>query len=1128
VQLVRNPAAYAAQAAGNQARVTAAMERVANSEHSSNAKQRINDAIAAIGRTNNRADAESVRQNLVQSLANHSPEAARYAHQELEPLVSQIRHATADTAIPKGSDLRAVTTDVTRDGNVLTRTLAAAYKLKNGIDKPAYDGKREPDKGYLKTVADFHDKAVHDPNSPAVKASYGALARETIAQFKSLGGLKVETWKGDGEPYRNSKEMMRDVADNHHLWFLPTDSAFGSGDKIAHPMLADTGLKTVDGHPLLVNDVFRIVHDLYGHTQHGFQFGPVGEYNAFREHAQMYSDRALPALAAETLAQNAWVNFGPHSGLPVKERPFSDQKAYAFPPELIARDPNIAREYIDTIASHPEGAIKQGLEVSAAKPQLHDLIPGYKGIAKYLTPSERERVITRTANTLVKHFTDLPSAQEMAAVAYSGRAKKGWYNNSAKAIVSVFGQADAPRFAALLAALSPQTDVETNFNNAVNVWRGWIEADRPKDETSIMRIVGENVEGDKGPGSVLPAWMPNSVRALAAPEGSGQIDISGPKVSSFMHNLLGEVNEVTNDTWMANWAGIQQTRFKGAERGEADAIGNLYGKGPGYLAMNALTRKAADILSKQTGEAWSPAEVQETVWSWAKALYEKASSKQSATDIVKSQSLTHGDINSVPDFEAAFVKDTYAQILDLAGYGDNIDDLKYTVDERAENAGSNGPGGTPFSAEGSGFSQAAFNKYLGASAARLDALRTGNDTGRIAKSADLKSMRSSVDAVKSSADALGVSLDFDWQTKNGKPSLFLSWIDNLQGEKGAGSQVIQQLKDAADRHGFPIELTVFEGDPKLVAYYKKQGFKVTYRGSREEGDEPAMEYTPNKGADIGLNPGEDVLARHPTPEAAQKVADAIAKYRPTRVMPEADGRYAVVAGPKPKTSYPTAPVPEPTGYVDPEGRIGAASFVAGRDAQGYDTPHVRALANRLARVSEGGMAAPGQNGSYDAGNNTIRVYGGLSDAEHSRVLGHETGHAVEALTGLATHLKLLEATDPKQGRQIVKELSDVSSLERPHLWSGEPVGDHSASAVKEYSSRRDELFGDGVRHYLVDPTSMKKVAPTAARFIRDHVNSSNIGQIIAFASMAGLALPGITQGLASLLGGGDQEDKRQQ
>jgi hypothetical protein len=123
VQSVRNPAAYAAQAAGNQARVTAAMERVANSEHSSNSKQRINDAIAAIGRTNNRADAESVRQNLVQSLATHSPEAARFAHQELEPLVAQIRHATADTAITEGfGPPRGSRTDVTRDGNVLTRT----------------------------------------------------------------------------------------------------------------------------------------------------------------------------------------------------------------------------------------------------------------------------------------------------------------------------------------------------------------------------------------------------------------------------------------------------------------------------------------------------------------------------------------------------------------------------------------------------------------------------------------------------------------------------------------------------------------------------------------------------------------------------------------------------------------------------------------------------------------------------------------------------------------------------------------------------------------------------------------------------------------------------------------------
>jgi hypothetical protein len=169
-----NPAAYAAQAAGNQARVTAAMDRVAASTHSSSAKQRINDAIATIGRTNNRQHANEVRNNVVQSLAPHSPEAARFAHQELDPLVNQIRHATPEAAegrsIPRGADLRPLTEDATRDGNTLTRTLAAAYKLKSGINKPHYDGKRDPDQGYLKTVADFHDKATHAPDDPAVEA----------------------------------------------------------------------------------------------------------------------------------------------------------------------------------------------------------------------------------------------------------------------------------------------------------------------------------------------------------------------------------------------------------------------------------------------------------------------------------------------------------------------------------------------------------------------------------------------------------------------------------------------------------------------------------------------------------------------------------------------------------------------------------------------------------------------------------------------------------------------------------------------------------------------------------------------------------------------------------------------
>ncbi len=85
-----NPLAYAAQAAGNQARVTAAQSRVAASNADPVVKQAINDAIAAIGRTTSRAEAMGIRENLINSLRD--PLAKVLARQETHPLVAQIRH----------------------------------------------------------------------------------------------------------------------------------------------------------------------------------------------------------------------------------------------------------------------------------------------------------------------------------------------------------------------------------------------------------------------------------------------------------------------------------------------------------------------------------------------------------------------------------------------------------------------------------------------------------------------------------------------------------------------------------------------------------------------------------------------------------------------------------------------------------------------------------------------------------------------------------------------------------------------------------------------------------------------------------------------------------------------------
>jgi hypothetical protein len=335
----------------------------------------------------------------------------------------------------------------------------------------------------------------------------------------------------------------------------------------------------------------------------------------------------------------------------------------------------------------------------------------------------------------------------MASVAYSGRAKRGWYAQSAKAITSIFGQADAPRFAALLAALSPQTSVESNLTNALNVWRGWIEADRPSDQRSIMRILGENVEGDKGPGSVLKHGSITASALLPPLMASPSRSAALRSPASCRTCWARSTRSLTTLGWPTT-LGSSKRLSRGPSEPviTTDEVGNLYGKGPGYLAMNALTRKAADILSKRTGETWTPAEVQETVWSWAKALSEKSNSKQSATQLVKQEGLSHDEIASVPDFEKLFVSDTYARILDQAGYGDYIDNLKSTVEERGgTNPAGNGPGGTPFSAEGAGVSQAALLKHLVGAAKRLDALKSGNAPaatgpapvpGRVANAAD--------------------------------------------------------------------------------------------------------------------------------------------------------------------------------------------------------------------------------------------------------------------------------------------------------------------------------------------------------------------------------------------------------
>jgi len=217
---------------------------------------------------------------------------------------------------------------------------AKKYAQEAGLSYDPDTSYAEVDVARAKKIAQWYDQAQSQPSDPAVKASYDAMKRETLAQYKFLekSGVRFEPWRGGGQPYANSKEMLADVREHQHLFFFPTEGGFGSDksfDASANPLVEKTG-ERAGGIDLTYNDMFRAVHDYFGHATNGVGFGPRGEENAWRSHSQMFSPAARPAMSAETRGQNSWVNYGPkgkaNQATP-KDTQFADQKAVIMPPQ---------------------------------------------------------------------------------------------------------------------------------------------------------------------------------------------------------------------------------------------------------------------------------------------------------------------------------------------------------------------------------------------------------------------------------------------------------------------------------------------------------------------------------------------------------------------------------------------------------------------------------------------------------------------------------------------------------------------------------------------------------------------------------------------------------------------------
>ena len=205
--------------------------------------------------------------------------------------------------------------------NPRIRQVARDYMASMGLpyNPPKKYARVDPSRS--ERISDAYDAMKDNSSDPLTKASYDAMIKETMAQYRAAkaAGFKAEFWDPNTQedPYYASPRLAtEDIRNNHHMFVYPTNAGYGSEGPITpeqikkNPMLQPSG-ETWNGVPVTVNDIFRAVHDYFGHAKEGVGFRDDGEENAWRAHASMFSPLARMAMTTETRGQNSWLNYGP-------------------------------------------------------------------------------------------------------------------------------------------------------------------------------------------------------------------------------------------------------------------------------------------------------------------------------------------------------------------------------------------------------------------------------------------------------------------------------------------------------------------------------------------------------------------------------------------------------------------------------------------------------------------------------------------------------------------------------------------------------------------------------------------------------------------------------------------------
>jgi hypothetical protein len=293
-------------------------------------------------------------------------------------------------------------------------SVAERYAEANGISYERQKSYVALDEDRAKRIAQAYEDMENAPNDPKVKAAYKDLIRQLKSQYEALidDGYEFTFFDSETDPYDgNPWNAMRDLRNNKRMAVYGTYDGFGTEgittiDSKENPLLANTGLKWKDQngveHPVTANDLFRAVHDAFGHGLEGAGFRAQGEENAWQAHAKLFTGPALGALTTETRGQNSWLNYGKYGEqnktANVEDTIFAPNKI-GLMPDWTWEEGEVAPRGIVLGKKQPDAQTYEGIHYSNAERKSLDGSSFGKGLkgaeSKRLVESDDPRIKNR-------------------------------------------------------------------------------------------------------------------------------------------------------------------------------------------------------------------------------------------------------------------------------------------------------------------------------------------------------------------------------------------------------------------------------------------------------------------------------------------------------------------------------------------------------------------------------------------------------------------------------------------------------------------------------------------------------------------------------------------------------------